>query len=238
MAAKKKQGTKQGKQGKQGKTQGKTAYTGGLYAIGEAFIRSTCKGIVTRSALVAHLADAIRVNRKDVTKVPTMRKKATLKEYMSDERILSAAGNTATVLLSPREVGKDQSKAKKGQILSESGRGDCRGNFSAMGCLYFMQLLNRKTDKDGNKEEQKYRWGWRKEALAKHVRPVTDTQEVKAAKTSKTATKVVAKTAKTAKTAKKTVKATAKKTVKAAKKAAPKADPIPAVPADAAPAMG
>ena len=186
--------TKQGS--KQGRKQGRSAYKGGLYAIGEAFIRGICKGIVTRSALVAHLAKAIRANRKDATKVPNMRKKASLKEYTSDERILSAAGNTATVLLSPRAVGSDQSKAKKGQILSESGRGDCRGNFSAMGHLYFMEPLARKADKDGNKPEQRFRWGWRKEALPPHVRPVTASDEVASKKTAKAdAKKTVAKKA-------------------------------------------
>jgi hypothetical protein len=215
---------KQGKktQGKktQGKKQGRTAYKGGLYAIGEAFIRGACKGIVTRSALVAHLVKTITAERKTVTEVPArlIKRYKTLAAYQGIEAVTSAASATATVLLSPRAVGDDQSKAKKGQILSGSGRGDCRGNFSAMGHLYFMAPLARKADKDGVKPEQRYRWGWRKEAVAAHSRPVTVTanQEVKASKTAK---KAVKKTV-----AKKTVKAVAKKAVakKATKKKATK----------------
>jgi hypothetical protein len=220
------QGNKaQGK--KQGNKQGRHAYTGGLYAMAEAFIRGTCKGIVTRSALVAHLAKAIRAERKDVTVVPKMRKTATLAQYKSEERILSAAGNTATVILSPRAVGSDQAKAKKGQILSESGRGDCRGNFSARGHVYFMATLARKADKDGNKPEQRYRWGWRKEALDILTRPVTASTEVVAKKVAKKAVKKVAKKAVAKKTVKKAVakKKVAKKAVKkvVAKKATPAA---------------
>lgn len=70
-----------------------------------------------------------------------------------------AAIATATVLLSPREKGK---------------RGDCRGNLSAMGHLYFMQPL-----KKIKGEEKKFRLRWRTKALARrdYERP-----SVKAAK--------------------------------------------------------
>jgi hypothetical protein len=54
-----------------------------------------------------------------------------------------------TVLLSPRK---------------ESKRGDCRGNISAQGHLYFMQKLNRAT-KMGVKEPQRYMLRWREVAL-------------------------------------------------------------------------
>ena len=239
--ANKKQGQKSQGQKKQG---GRSAYTSGLYAIGEAFIRGTCKGIVTKSALVAHLATAIKAERKAVTEVPNRLKKLykTVADYTSAEAINSAAIATATVLLSPREVGADQSKATKGQILSGTGRGDCRGNFSAKGELYFMTPLARNADKDGVKPEQRFRWNWRKEALAPHSRPVTEGQEVKATKAAKPvkvktpakakAVKVVkAKAAKAAKPA----KAKAKK-VKATKVVEAKVEaPVAPVEAPAAP---
>ena len=65
-----------------------------------------------------------------------------------------AANGTANVLLSPRE---------------KSERGDCRGNISAMGHLYYIELLPRK-EVDGVKEEQKLRLRWRKTHLAKKTR--------------------------------------------------------------------
>jgi len=65
-----------------------------------------------------------------------------------------AAIHTATVLMSPRET---------------SERGDCRGSFSAMGHLYYMEKLPRKTV-GGVREEQKYRLRWRQVALPPRIR--------------------------------------------------------------------
>lgn len=58
----------------------------------------------------------------------------------------AAAKATAVVLLSPR---------------SESKRGDCRGNMSAAGHLYFAERFSR--NEEG---EYRFRLRWRKEALA------------------------------------------------------------------------
>ena len=51
-----------------------------------------------------------------------------------------------------------------------SKRGDCRGNYSCQGHLYYAELLNRKTVM-GIKEEQRYRLRWRKVALEPRKRP-------------------------------------------------------------------
>ena len=61
-----------------------------------------------------------------------------------------------TVVLSPRESSK---------------RGNCLGNFSAQGHVYFADKLNRKVV-DGVKEDQKFRLRWRKEVLEPRKRPV------------------------------------------------------------------
>lgn len=164
------------------------AYSRGQYLSGEGFIRKAMKGIVTFMQLVEF--------------------------YRSKEggsKTISQAKATATVLLSPRQAAEDQSKAKKGQIISVNGRGDCRGNFSAAGEVYFMEPLTRKVV-DGAKEPQRFRWNWRKVELASHARPVS---EVKSEKTSKKAKKTV-----------KTVQAKARK-AKAPKVAAPVADAVP-----------
>ena len=58
-----------------------------------------------------------------------------------------------TVVLSPRADG-----------ISKRG-GDCRGNLSAQGHIYFMDKLKKKKG-----EDQKFRLRWRKEVLAKLVR--------------------------------------------------------------------
>lgn len=70
-----------------------------------------------------------------------------------------------TVLLSPRK---------------DSKRGDCRGNMSAQGHLYYMEKCQRHTVK-GEKEAQKFRLRWRTTAMdpRKRETPV----EVKSAKT-------------------------------------------------------
>lgn len=95
-----------------------------------------------------------------------------------------AALATATVLLSPRE--------------KNSKRGDCRGNLSAMGHLYFMQPL-----KKIKGEEKKFRLRWRTKALARrdYERPSTIAakKEVKSVKQEKTpASKASSKVAETA----------------------------------------
>ena len=59
-----------------------------------------------------------------------------------------AALATATVLLSPRE--------------KNSKRGDCRGNLSAMGHLYFVQPLNKVKG-----EEKKFRLRWRNKEMSR-----------------------------------------------------------------------
>ena len=83
----------------------------------------------------------------------------------------SAVQASVTVVLSPRE---------------SSTRGDCRGNFSAQGHLYFVKPLAKK---DG--EEQKFQLRWR--LVAMEVRKYTP-KTVKQTKT-KTKTKAKRKTA-------------------------------------------
>lgn len=114
----------------------------------------------------------------------------------------TAAVATATVMLSPREV--------------DSDRGDCRGNFSAQGHVYFAQPLNKVKG-----EDRKYRLRFRKEELERRVRP-----DVAAA----------AKPAKKAKPVKAPAKAPAKKkSVKKVKKVeTPVVAPETSAPADTA----
>lgn len=71
----------------------------------------------------------------------------------------SAATATATVILSPRESSK---------------RGDCRGNASAQGHLYFIEKLGKKAG-----ESQKFRLRWRTAPMEKLV-VKTATSQVKA----------------------------------------------------------
>jgi len=73
-------------------------------------------------------------------------------------------------------------KAAVGVILSprqSSERGDCRGNFSAQGHLYyFLPLAKRKTKDDEGKEkaeELRLVLRWRTEALSAHTRPKAET---------------------------------------------------------------
>ena len=68
--------------------------------------------------------------------------------------ILRAIQGSVTVLLSPRE---------------SSTRGDCRGNISAMGHIYYMEKLARKMV-DGNKEEQRFRLRFRGTPLEPRTR--------------------------------------------------------------------
>jgi len=76
----------------------------------------------------------------------------------------TAAAATATVLLSPREV---------------DGRGDCRGNASAQGHVYFMQPLNKVKG-----EPRKFRLRWRKTPLDRLSRKGTDEIQAEASQKS------------------------------------------------------
>ena len=62
------------------------------------------------------------------------------------------------------KMGEGAAKAAVGVVLSprssDQCRGDCRGNASAAGHLYFMEKLNKKKG-----EDQKLRLRWRPEAL-------------------------------------------------------------------------
>ena len=72
-----------------------------------------------------------------------------------------------------------------------STRGDCRGNMSCQGHLYYAELLKRKTVK-GVKEPQKYRLRWRSEALPPRKRgdnKAVEAQKVEAKATTKASTK-------------------------------------------------
>jgi outer membrane biosynthesis protein TonB len=102
----------------------------------------------------------------------------------------TSAEASVTVVLSPR---------------AESTRGDCRGNISAAGHLYYIEKLSRKADKDGNKPEQEYKLRWRPKELDVKTR-----KDIKSSKSKKSAKKP-AKKAKVAK-------------AKPSKKPAPKAD--------------
>ena len=73
-----------------------------------------------------------------------------------------AADAAVTVVLSPR---------------AESKRGDCRGNMSAQGHLYFVQPLAKK----GN-DERKYRLRWRKPALEPRKRVKAEVKPEKSRK--------------------------------------------------------
>jgi hypothetical protein len=100
-----------------------------------------------------------------------------------------AAEATATVILSPREWdGKDADAngvlhakvtriGEDGKPVVTSSKGDCRGNMSAAGHIYFMEKLAKK---DG--EEQRFRLRYYKTELPPHKRE----REVKAVKTAKT----------------------------------------------------
>jgi len=73
------------------------------------------------------------------------------------EKVIAAANAAVTVVLSPRK---------------ESKRGDCRGNMSAAGHLYFMEKLPRQV-KGGVKEPQKFRLRYRTPALEPRKRTVS-----------------------------------------------------------------
>ena len=84
----------------------------------------------------------------------------------------TAADASVTVVLSPRE---------------RSERGDCRGNISAQGHLYYMDKLKRKKG-----EDQKLRLRWRPEALPVRVRG-SKSESVEATSTKATSTKAADK---------------------------------------------
>lgn len=88
------------------------------------------------------------------------------------EKFGTAKPHDVTVILSPRE---------------ESKRGDCRGNISACGHVYYMEKLARQV-KAGVKEPQKFRLRWRATVLEPRKRIAN--LEVKAVKKAK---KVAAK---------------------------------------------
>ena len=77
----------------------------------------------------------------------------------------ASATATATVLLSPRE---------------KDGRGDCRGNLSSKGEVYFMQPT-----KKVKGEEKSFRLRWRAKALEvrEYTRPSSKAKEIKQEKT-------------------------------------------------------
>lgn len=97
----------------------------------------------------------------------------------------TAAKASATVLISPRKS-------------DEECRGDCRGNYSAMGEYYYAEVLKQKSG-----EEKRFRLRYRSEILEPRNRPVK--QEIAPVKTktkasAKTEVKAEAETAKIAKT--------------------------------------
>lgn len=118
----------------------------------------------------------------------------------------SEAAASTTVILSPRE---------------SSERGDCRGNLSAQGHLYFAEPLARETGEEG-----RFRFRTRVTALERRVRTAKPAAK---AKTVKAKAKKAAKPAKPAAKPAKTVKA---KSPRKAKVAAP----APAVEATSTPA--
>lgn len=69
---------------------------------------------------------------------------------------VTAANAAVTVIMSPRK---------------ESKRGDCRGNMSAAGHIYYMEKLARQV-KGGVKDDQKYRLRYRTPALEARKRNV------------------------------------------------------------------
>ena len=155
---------------------------GSLYNIGFGFIREN--QIVTRSQVVQFLVERIAAVRSDTSDVPADKKdKYTLNTYKGSEAVLRAAEATATVLLSPRAEG--------------SGKGDCRGNASAKGGKYFMEVLNKVAG-----AEKRFRLRWRKVELDQKSYSKTPIVEVKQEKTAKAKTKK-------AKTVKKTESVTA-----------------------------
>ena len=99
------------------------------------------------------------------------------KQIVTEQELIEAGHKKAdigVVVRSPRESSK---------------RGDCRGNISCQGHLYFAELLKR-GKVDGVKAPQKYRLRWRATALEPRKRPVDIS-----IKAEKVETKAVAKVA-------------------------------------------
>ena len=129
-----------------------------------------------------------------IQKAPKFTREALVKFARQSLKLSEGAAEASvTVILSPR---------------AESTRGDCRGNISSAGHLYFIEKLSRKEVK-GVKGEQEYRLRWR-------VKPL----QVKSRKASKKVSKKVKKATK-----KVARKSPAKKTVKAPAKAPAPASP-------------
>ena len=91
--------------------------------------------------------------------------RAELMDYAMKElgKSETSANAAVTVILSPRK---------------ESKIGDCRGNISAQGHLYFMEKLTRQV-KAGVKDPQKFRLRWREVALAPLTRKVIEVKQEK-----------------------------------------------------------
>lgn len=126
---------------------------------------------------------------------PTKFTRGELVEFARDKLKMgeTSAEASVTVVMSPR---------------SESTRGDCRGNISAAGHLYYIEKMGRKADKDGVKAEQEYKLRWRSTELEPKTR-----KSVKQDKAGKTIKSTVA--SKSAKSAKKAAKKATKKITKA-----------------------
>lgn len=144
-----------------------------------------------------HLAFAYMQKKQVITRDELMKFFMTLKTHKGVAVDEKAAAASTSVLLGPRE--------------KDSKHGDCRGNFSAQGHIYFMEVL-----KKVKGESKRFRLRYRKVALEPRKRPVSD-KPVKGKKAVKTVKAV--KPVKTVKApvAKKTAKKTVKKTVKAVK---------------------
>lgn len=100
----------------------------------------------------------------------------TLKDRKGKNLGENAAMATATVLLSPRKV--------------DSKRGDCRGNYSAEGHMYYVEPLRKEKG-----DEKRFRLFYRKDALTPRPRPDAKDGNKKHKKTVKKAVKKVVETA-------------------------------------------
>lgn len=95
------------------------------------------------------------------------------------KRTKGSAAAAVGVVLSPREKG--------------TTNGDCRGNFSAAGDVYFMHPLAKKEG-----EEQRFRFRIRKTAMKPHTRPEAEVKQTKAKTKAKGRKKITAKSRKVA----------------------------------------
>lgn len=99
------------------------------------------------------------MNRSDLIKAAV---KVGISNVPAEGKTISPAMATVTVIISPRKS-------------DDECRGDCRGNFSAQGHLYFADVLKRKTG-----EEKRFRLRYRATAMEPRNRPVKE--ETKAVK--------------------------------------------------------